>query len=266
MAFRALSAPAIRRLRPEDAEIPVATGEDIVIAIVLREPRSHGEFGQRSQQGKVIQVGGNPRMNQIAETLFEPPTLAPLVVDRHAVVFESRARRRALIGERDRIVAIKDRGSDEDRRIDRGHRNMSIERTCAVVVEQDWRDRARDIEHRQHSRDETMIAYSQSFKPEYKIGLLSNIDTDTIDRLFPEPERNQLFDAFVVSGAIGITKPSVHIFNYAASQLGLLPEECLMIDDIAANVEGAQLAGMEAIRFISREQCSKDIKKLLTLA
>ena len=121
----------------------------------------------------------------------------------------------------------------------------------------------REIEKRQHSRDETMISYTQSFKPEYKIGLLSNIDTDSMDRLFPEPERSQLFDTFIISGEVGATKPAIQMFNIAAERLQLQPEECLMIDDIPANLDGARAAGMQAILFTSKRQLENDLKIVL---
>lgn len=119
----------------------------------------------------------------------------------------------------------------------------------------------REIEKKQHSRDPAMIAYAQTFRPKYKVGLLSNIDSDTIRRLFPDYE--ELFDVFVVSGDVGVTKPSVGIFEIAAAQLGLPPEECLMIDDIPENVEGAKMAGMQALLFTGRYQLEQDLSKML---
>ena len=119
------------------------------------------------------------------------------------------------------------------------------------------------IELRQHSRDEDMIQFTQTLKPEYKIGLLSNIDHDTMQRMFPEPMRSQLFDTFVISGDEGITKPAAEIFHIAAEKLGLRPEECVMIDDLEKNVTGAQMAGMQAIQFTSRTQLEKELSRLL---
>ena len=119
------------------------------------------------------------------------------------------------------------------------------------------------IEHRQHSRDEDMIQFTQTLKPEYKIGLLSNIDHDTMERMFPEPMRSELFDMFVISGDIRITKPAAEIFHITAEKLGLRPEECVMIDDLEKNVTGAQMAGMQAIQFISRGQLEMELTKLL---
>lgn len=119
----------------------------------------------------------------------------------------------------------------------------------------------RELESRQHSRDERMIAYAQTFRSKYKVGLLSNIDSDTIRRLFPNAE--ELFDVFVISGDVGITKPSVEIFEIAAVKLGLRPEECLMIDDLPKNIDGAQMAGMQALLFTSQYDLERELPKML---
>lgn len=119
----------------------------------------------------------------------------------------------------------------------------------------------RDIEKRQHARDEQMIAYSQTFRPRYQVGLLSNIDSATIRRYLPDIE--QLFDGFIVSGDVGITKPSQEIFELMAAKLGLHPEECLMIDDLPKNIEGAESVGMRAVLFTSRHQLERDLAAIL---
>jgi HAD superfamily hydrolase (TIGR01509 family) len=124
-------------------------------------------------------------------------------------------------------------------------------------------EKIKAIDHRQHSRDEDMIQFTQTLKPQYKIGLLSNIDHDTMQRMFPEPMRSELFDMFVVSGDVGVTKPAAEIFHIAADTLGLRPEECVMIDDLEKNVTGAQMAGMQALQFISRPQLEKELSQLL---
>lgn len=124
-------------------------------------------------------------------------------------------------------------------------------------------DDIRAIEQRQHVRDPEMIAYTQTFRPRYKVGVLSNIDVDTMTKLFPELDRGQLFDGFVMSGEVGITKPAPEIFELAASKLGVEPEECLMIDDIPTNVEGAIAAGMRGLVFSSQRQLAIDLARVL---
>lgn len=60
--------------------------------------------------------------------------------------------------------------------------------------------------------------------------------------LFPE-----LFDAVVISAEVGMRKPEERIFRHAADLLGLAPEECVFIDDVAANVTAAEAIGMTGV-------------------
>lgn len=119
------------------------------------------------------------------------------------------------------------------------------------------------IENRQHQRDQSMIDYAKSFRGKYKVALLSNIDKGTMEKLFPERERHEIFDEFFVSGEIGITKPSPKIFEIAAERLGLRTDECVIIDDMQENVEGASVAGMESILFTSMPNLKSDLRQIL---
>jgi putative hydrolase of the HAD superfamily len=60
--------------------------------------------------------------------------------------------------------------------------------------------------------------------------------------IFPE-----LFDAWVISGEVGMRKPEERIFRHAAGRLGLAPEQCVFIDDIQANVDAAEALGMAGV-------------------
>ena len=57
------------------------------------------------------------------------------------------------------------------------------------------------------------------------------------------------FDGLVMSGALGITKPTPEIFNYLLKTYDLNPAECIFIDDRADNVEGARAVGMAGYQF-----------------
>ena len=50
-----------------------------------------------------------------------------------------------------------------------------------------------------------------------------------------------------------------------ADKLHLCPEECIMIDDMADNINGARLAGMHGVVFFDPEQTIEDLNKILDL-
>ncbi|MEN8127271.1 MAG: HAD family phosphatase [Planctomycetota bacterium] len=66
-----------------------------------------------------------------------------------------------------------------------------------------------------------------------------------------------------LSYEVGVMKPSPAIYLAAAGHVQTPPEQCLFIDDLQANVDGARAVGMQGIRFESVEHLKQEIKKYL---
>ena len=47
---------------------------------------------------------------------------------------------------------------------------------------------------------------------------------------------------------LGIRKPDPRIFQVACKELGVLPEECVFLDDIGLNLKSAKQLGMQTIK------------------
>lgn len=120
-----------------------------------------------------------------------------------------------------------------------------------------------EMARRQILRSDEMTALVKSLRPKYKVAMLSNIGPGVMDELFSAEERAELFDVVVLSSEVGVTKPSREAFELTAQRLGLLPEECVMIDDIPVNVSGAERAGMRGLLCESPAQCAADLNALL---
>lgn len=56
-----------------------------------------------------------------------------------------------------------------------------------------------------------------------------------------------IFDARVLSGEVGLRKPQPEIYRVTARRLDVEPEECVFVDDLPANVEGARAVGMAGV-------------------
>ena len=84
-----------------------------------------------------------------------------------------------------------------------------------------------------------------------KTGLITNIPPDRVAPQWAKIRALDLpkwMDVIVVSGELGIHKPDVRIFEYAAKKLGVSPEECVFVgDDPDSDIRGALNAGMEAV-------------------
>ena len=59
---------------------------------------------------------------------------------------------------------------------------------------------------------------------------------------------DDLFEVIVDSSEVGMRKPEPRIFQLALDKLGVAPEEAVMLDDIAVNVDAARALGMHAIQ------------------
>ena len=57
----------------------------------------------------------------------------------------------------------------------------------------------------------------------------------------------ELFDSVVISGDVGMHKPQPEIFELGASRVGVPAPECVFVDDLRENCEGAEAVGMTAI-------------------
>ena len=56
-----------------------------------------------------------------------------------------------------------------------------------------------------------------------------------------------LFDAWVISGEVGLRKPDPEIYSLAAERLGLAPSECVFVDDLPGNLKPARALGMATV-------------------
>lgn len=115
----------------------------------------------------------------------------------------------------------------------------------------------------EHKRNKDLLLSIHELRKRYKIGMLSNIGVEDMDLFFTRDERQTFFDAVVLSGEVGLTKPHPYIFQMMAERLGVSPGECVMIDDLEDNCAGADAAGMKAIQYHTNAQVMRDLKKLL---
>jgi epoxide hydrolase-like predicted phosphatase len=77
-----------------------------------------------------------------------------------------------------------------------------------------------------------------------RTGLVSNSwSTSHYDRALLA----KLFDAVVISAEVGLHKPQPEIYLLASKRLSVEPEQCVFLDDLRENCDGAEAVGMTAI-------------------
>lgn len=67
------------------------------------------------------------------------------------------------------------------------------------------------------------------------------------------------FDRLILSYEVGHIKPSADFYLACADAAGATPSECVFIDDLAENVEGAKAAGLQAILYLTTDRLRADL-------
>ena len=124
-------------------------------------------------------------------------------------------------------------------------------------------DEVRAIFHTKHVRNQPLIDYMKLLRGTYKTALLSNVSNGLIDTLFTPEELEELFDTVLLSYQEHVVKPNPVIFDLIARKMELSTGECVMIDDLEENCEGAEIAGMESILHTSNETTIDALSKKL---
>ena len=92
--------------------------------------------------------------------------------------------------------------------------------------------------------DEAMIGAVRAARASgVKTGLISNSWGLGIYERAPV----DLFDEAVISGDVGLHKPQPEIYLLACERLGAEPANCVFVDDLRENVDGAEAVGMVAL-------------------
>lgn len=75
------------------------------------------------------------------------------------------------------------------------------------------------------------------------------------------PELGEVFGTTIVSGEVGIIKPSVAIYKLLCERAGVEPSQCVFIDDGPHNCIGARAAGMDAIHFTGADALKLELQQ-----
>jgi HAD superfamily hydrolase (TIGR01509 family) len=105
-----------------------------------------------------------------------------------------------------------------------------------------------------------------ALRERYRLGLLSNANDDLRQMLTERWQITDQFDDMIISAEVGLLKPDRRIYELAVSRLGVQTDEALFIDDMPINIEGAQIAGLQAIQYLNNLQVIEDLDSILPVA
>ena len=103
-------------------------------------------------------------------------------------------------------------------------------------------------------------------KSQYRLISLSNTNAIHFPQVMRQYPMLEHLHGHVLSYKVGALKPAPEIYRAALLRAQCRPEECLFIDDIAANIEGARREGIDGIVFENAAQLDRDLAARLSVA
>lgn len=107
---------------------------------------------------------------------------------------------------------------------------------------------------------------AEALKHAKAAGLSTALLSNSWGNTYPREGWDELFDVIVISGEVGMRKPEARIYHLVAQRLGLLPEECVFVDDLAPNIQGAAEVGMLGIHHVTPQETLDQLEALLGLS
>jgi glucose-1-phosphatase len=100
-------------------------------------------------------------------------------------------------------------------------------------------------------------------KSRYRLVLLSNTTELHSRHFLPQfAEQVKWFDHIILSHEVGVRKPEPGIYEQAQILAGSRPEECVFIDDVPANIDGARACGWHGIVYRHGDDLAAQLTQL----
>jgi putative hydrolase of the HAD superfamily len=111
--------------------------------------------------------------------------------------------------------------------------------------------------------DMALLAYILQLRSSYKTAVLSNANKHVLNNKIGDEWLEKAFDEVVVSAEVGLVKPDPRMYQLVADRLGVVPKECIYIDDRESFVKIASEMGMNALIYSNFSQLKDDIAAIL---
>jgi glucose-1-phosphatase len=109
---------------------------------------------------------------------------------------------------------------------------------------------------------ESMIDLARRLRPRFGSYILSNTDEIHIPWCIEKYALSDMVDGMILSYETGAVKPDPRIFDEGMRRFSLTPANCVFIDDLQENIDGAEAFGIRGILCRSAEQVARDLATL----
>jgi putative hydrolase of the HAD superfamily len=118
---------------------------------------------------------------------------------------------------------------------------------------------------RDRPTNQEMVDYLRELRGRgYFVGMLTNNVREWEPHWRAMLPADEIFDAVVNSCEVGVRKPDAAIFELAERRFGLDPHQCVLIDDLEENSEGARSRGWQAVTFRDNTSVRDELEALLS--
>ena len=196
-----------------------------------------------------------------------PPRVTTMLFDLGDVVCRFRPQRRlaalaAASGLPAQEIHVRLWESGFSQACDSGHYTATemYERACVLLAWQPSYTTFQALWVQAFEPDEAVLTLVDRVRRYVRTGLLTNnppLLLDALPNFLPQVHRR--FEPLLFSFEFGAMKPSAALFTAVLARLRQPAQEILLIDDAAANVDGARAAGMQACRFTTVDTLSADL-------
>jgi HAD superfamily hydrolase (TIGR01549 family) len=94
------------------------------------------------------------------------------------------------------------------------------------------------------------------YKDNYRLAVASASDLEYVKIVLDTLKITPYFKAIIGGDMVSKGKPDPEIFLLAASKIGILPKNCIVIEDGRSGMEGAKNAKMKCIGLVANKQSS----------
>lgn len=146
---------------------------------------------------------------------------------------------------------------DQESLLERIEKKKGISKSLLKMIADRWRKSIKVNE------DVLDIVRRLSATGKYSIYALSNVDSSTLYYMKNKfPETWKYFDGGVLSCEVRMRKPEKAIYDYTIQEMGMKPEEAVLVDNYPVNLPPAEEMGMRTILFKSAKQLRKELHSM----
>ena len=119
-----------------------------------------------------------------------------------------------------------------------------------LAAEEKWQEMEKEVSRGVQEIPGSVSLVRDLVAASFSLGIASSSPLHFIEKVLETLHLSEFFGARASSEEVAQGKPAPDVFLLCAERLGVLPQECMVIEDGVAGMEGAKKAGMKCIGLV----------------